>query len=222
MNRSKYLTNIEECYNLLKSFSILSDKTFHYKQTNDRKFSVEFYQNIHCDCNITKYRSILKNYDYDFILKDNSIFSFSVLFSDNKVSKISMYYYQNPYSFPSVEDYDKYKENPEYFEQKCDEAELTNNWTIIRYDYSESEEDYKELIHYPAHLHIGNNNEIRLPFNMLITPLSFINFVVMQVYPNIWTKYYQSHSDLINLRNYDEDILLNFISANDDRIYKIK
>lgn len=222
MNRSKYLADMENSFNLLKKLKVLKESTFHYKQPEDRKFSDEFYENIHIDCNITKYRSILKNYDYDFILKDNSIFAFNVLFENNKISKFSMCFYQNPNSFPTIEDYDKYKDSFDFFEQKCDEANLTSSWTTIRYDYSEKEHEYKEFIHYPAHLHIGNNNDVRIPFDKLITPISFVNFVIMQVYPSIWMSHFHNDNSLLELRHSGENIVFDFLSPNDDKIYKIK
>lgn len=51
---------MENSFNLLKKLKVLKESTFHYKQTEDRKFSDEYYKNIHINCNITKYRSILK------------------------------------------------------------------------------------------------------------------------------------------------------------------
>ena len=43
-----------------------------------------------------------------------------------------------------------------------------------------------ENIHAYSHLHIGLNNEIRIPVGIQITPLAFTMFVVRHVYYDIW------------------------------------
>ncbi|WP_374151337.1 DUF2290 domain-containing protein [Xanthomonas sp. WHRI 7065] len=78
--------------------------------------------------------------------------------------------------------------------------------TPIRFDYDER--GYKTGVHPAAHLHIGLQNQIRLHSNKM-TPLSFVLFVMRQMYPECWTNLiYRS----------DEKVLSNIIRSEKTKV----
>ncbi len=50
----------------------------------------------------------------------------------------------------------------------------------IRYDYDTLA--YKLKIHSSSHMHIGHNNEMRIPCDKIVLPQNFISFVIRHVY----------------------------------------
>lgn len=54
--------------------------------------------------------------------------------------------------------------------QFLNEQSLSNQYTVMRYDYDQK--GYRPLIHAVSHLHIGFNNNVRIPLNKVISPPS--------------------------------------------------
>ena len=58
--------------------------------------------------------------------------------------------------------------------------------TPIRYDYSPAL--YCEGCHPAAHVHIGEDNPVRLATARLMNPTSFVLFVLRQMFPKVWVR----------------------------------
>lgn len=159
---------------LLKEIELLDEINYSIPENSFdiKKFSKEFlsisqkgdYKEIY-DC-------AMKNKDYDFRLKDNSIMQFTIE-KDNKNNIIKMRYafYKSPYLIFK-------KDEQEYTDM------FLNNYVSIRYDYDVKE--YKEVIHPISHLHIGNDNNLRIPIDKILEPLEFGIFIVRNIYKNEW------------------------------------
>lgn len=130
---------------------------------------------------------------FDIRLVDHAIFQFKT-YADGKTSYC---YYQTPLELPTYKEYvaDQIEDEPidieevgdlflEDYEQVIATARLRNGVTPIRYDYNS--DLYEPGVHPAAHLHIGSGNEIRLYTRRLMLPLSFVLFVLRQMYPESW------------------------------------
>jgi hypothetical protein len=167
------------------------------KVTTLRKsdFSREFIKSSYKDDYREIYRVARENLDYNFLIKeDGSFFQFGYELGENeKKDDIRYAYYEAPSSQISYEEFlsemDLNFEQCgsmfyEEYSQFLSETELKNNVTSIRYDFSITQR--KELIHPVSHLHIGQQNEIRLPISFIMTPKNFVAFIVRHIYWNKW------------------------------------
>ncbi|MGE5437708.1 MAG: DUF2290 domain-containing protein [Syntrophothermus sp.] len=144
----------------------------------------------------TVYESLIKKYNYDFLLYDESFFQYD--FNESN-GYIRYAFFQFPYDFPT---YDNYLLQNGFdineigealrteYEQEISEANLMNNVYPIRYEYSIK--DYKTLLHPASHLHIGYHNDIRISSAHIITPLVFTLFVIKNCYYDLWERQIQS------------------------------
>lgn len=141
--------------------------------------------------------AIYKNYDYDIKLYDNSVFQFTYdKDSDNEISNIRYAFYESPVCIKSYEEFLKDEIGYDYllcgeefyeeYEQYKSEASLKNTITPIRYDYSKTE--YLPTKHAISHLHIGHDNDVRIPMSIVITPCEFVAFILRHTYYRIWKK----------------------------------
>ncbi|MDQ0965989.1 hypothetical protein QFZ20_001392 [Flavobacterium sp. W4I14] len=64
----------------------------------------------------------------------------------------------------------------------------------FRYDASST--GYSPLIHSFSHLHIGLNQNVRIPVSLLLTPLKFTKFSIKNTYFDQWKKYALGRVDL--------------------------
>lgn len=144
------------------------------------------------------YDSAIKNLDYDILLSDDSFFHFTCDADRNK----RYVFFQSPYQYRTFQDFisimfeiDDIPKTEEGinelwvsmendYEQWLSEMGL-NEWAVyLRYDI-----DYKNYtpnIHSYTHLHIGMGTDIRIPFSICLTPLSFSLLVLKHVYKNTW------------------------------------
>ncbi|HBY02844.1 MAG TPA: hypothetical protein DEG92_09970, partial [Rikenellaceae bacterium] len=145
------------------------------------------------------YDCAICNFDYEFLLNDDSIFQFSF-----KNDELRYAFIQNPYIYISKEEYvttiftqeevseinnidvlaDLIDENE--YEQFLNEQELNSISNYIRYDTSLS--GYKALNHSYSHIHIGLNPDMRVPLSIILTPLKFIKFCIKTSYYRYWQK----------------------------------
>lgn len=159
---------------LLKEIELLGEINYSIPENSFeiKKFSKEFlsisqkgdYKEIY-DC-------AMRNKDYDFRLNDNSIMQFTIEKGNkNNIIKMRYAFYKCPYLI-----------------FKKDEQEYTDvflkNYVSIRYDYDINK--YKEVIHPISHLHIGNDNNLRIPIDKILEPLEFGIFIIRNIYQNEW------------------------------------
>jgi len=155
------------------------------------------------------YECAIRNFDYEILLVDDSIFQFSY-----NEDELRYAFIQNPTKFVSKEDYitciltpDEIKEiesiddlleliNENEYEQFLDEQELNSTSNILRYDASST--GYKPMIHPFSHIHIGLNSDFRIPVSMLLTPLIFMKFCIKNTYYEIWKNAFKIIEDFPN------------------------
>ena len=85
----------------------------------------------------------------------------------------------------------------EEYERHLATLELNKAAVYIRYD--EDPTLYRPMVHPYIHLHIGMNNNIRIPSSVEMTPLTFILFILQQVYYDVWVKEFTGKSSQDNI-----------------------
>lgn len=197
MNNGAIVDGIARAKKLLKKLNIgfTTNTRFPADYLVPSKFSEDFfwisqeknYDSIH--------KTALENGDYDIILDDYSFFQFSR--SESGVIRYAYYQssreiityeeFMKEYGFETIEyDLYSYDEKPFYrdYEQFVDEAKISNSVTPIRYDYNS--EQYQGITHPVSHLHIGHENQVRVPLKVILSPQAFICFVVRHIYYDKW------------------------------------
>jgi len=183
MNIGKFNTSINNSANLLKKNGLLR---LHYKR-NKPLLKIRN-ENI-----IDIYKLAINDFDYDILLYDESILQFEFSKLEENIN-LRYVYCQFPYDFPTYEVYLKnigynYDEVRDKFrgdyEQEVNEAELKKICIYVRYDYDPL--SYEPIVHAASHFHFGNNNTIRIPISRIITPYSFVLFILKHAYYTQWS-----------------------------------
>lgn len=135
-----------------------------------------------------------ENYDFDFLLQDESYLQFSISQdSEDSPPELRYAFFQNPQYFITYEEFlgvqdiaieDVGETFQEFYDQFLIEAELNSSSIPIRYDLDKV--NYKPIIHSTSHFHIGHNNDVRIPCKMILTPMMFTLFIIKHSYYNIW------------------------------------
>lgn len=141
-----------------------------------------------------------KNYWYQFMLQDGSL----LIYEDH-----SFRYLMAPVKFPSREDFiheefgdiwysgfndedrNDYLSSSDYalaFHSYVESTSTLCAATPVRYDMSLDKEEYCRLTHPAFHLHIGFENNSRIPVKVQMTPFSFMAFIIATFYPNEWRR----------------------------------
>lgn len=192
MNKGAFWASVEKSVQLLKKLDMDNSENFHKNfdySPECRSYSrSEDYDKI--------YKCLLESLDYDVILYDYSLLQF-----DYKSDKeIRMVYIQNPKEFESFEDFlseNKIEHSPQSIYRLREEMDndyqqvLTEKPRLIcpvymRYDLDAKNRLNNENVHAYAHLHIGLNNNIRIPIGIDLNPLTFMLFIIRHVYYDIW------------------------------------
>jgi hypothetical protein len=143
------------------------------------------------------YQPLVDNRDYDILLYDDSMLQMS--FEDNEYRLL---YIQNPQEFLSFESFlaengcsDLTEDRDELYEMFYDDYEQTlegmkmNSGAVyLRYDVDSRGRKNNENIHAYTHLHVGLNNNVRIPVGRYMTPLAFTVFVIRHVYYDKWVE----------------------------------
>lgn len=196
MNKNSILAYLEDVKRILNNVKLLkSENTTRKRSISSSKFSEAFIHESQKNNYIKLFNIILKNADFDFILKDDSVFQFSC--SENgklENGTIRYTYYPNPYECKSYEDFliengeninecgDLYREK---YLQYISECEIKQSITPIRYDYDYS--SYTPCKHPISHLHIGLEQDFRIPVSKMLTPVKFTVFVMKNIYFEHWS-----------------------------------
>ncbi len=195
MKISDFKISLEEVEKLLRLFDLWKQKGI--KIINDDGVSDDFKKASNKSSYFDVYKIAVRNFDYDFLLRDESFFQFE--FKPNpkfdNFPEIRFAFFQNPQEYKTYQEYlaelDLKEEEAkdafwEEYEQFLTEQELNTSATTIRFDTDLA--NYKPLIHSVAHIHIGFNNNIRIPTDKIISPLMFALFVIKQVYLLDWKR----------------------------------
>ena len=153
------------------------------------------------------YAYMSDNLDYDILLADDSMLTMNMegglvrmVYLQNPIKHIDILEYVSMYhkddlNVCSVDDLREiYKEE---YERHLATLELNKAAVYIRYD--EDPTLYRPMVHPYIHLHIGMNNNIRIPSSVEMTPLSFILFILQQVYYDVWVKEFTGKSSQDNI-----------------------
>jgi hypothetical protein len=193
--------SIKDSIKLLKKINL-------YKNVGPKnigQYSDDFRKVCRNNKHIEIYNTIRDNLDYEIILSDDSFFQFSIgknylrfSFIENPSFNYTKYDYlkicfpeEDIYSFSDEEINEMINENE--FEQFINEQEINSNLMYVRYDYDEK--GYKPLLHSYSHIHIGLNENLRIPSSIVLTPLQFVLFCIKQSYYDVW-KLHQETFDI--------------------------
>lgn len=184
----KLHAQINEAEKLLRKLGLLLDSNPWVSYSKDLPATVRDMSYV------DEYRTYVNQRLFDFYLVDHGLVQFKWHDQDD----ISYCYYQSPFDVPTYEEYvadqlqdwdlDIKAEVGDIFlddyEKLIDTARLRKGVTPIRYDYTPDQ--YQEGIHPAAHIHIGSGNDIRLHTRRVMLPMSFVLFILRQMYPDAW------------------------------------
>lgn len=195
MTEAKYKVSLENVKKYFKLLELDVNYGLCYDKTSISKYSKNTVLNLCANSDFTYdelFKQIMINSDYDiFIPQDYGVFQFYIEKSKNKISKIVYCYYSNSRNFSEIgkliESSDSLNENIiRDYQHLFDDVPERNNIVYFRYDFDPS--IYNGIIHASSHLHIGWDNEIRIPIRNIVTPEMFVDFVVKNVYKELWRK----------------------------------
>ncbi|GAG63475.1 unnamed protein product [marine sediment metagenome] len=205
MNIGKFKNSLDNSANLLKKNGLLR---LHYRRNKSlSKKNIEVFGNGNI---VDFYKLAIINFDYDILLFDESILQFEFTKFEGDIN-LRYVYCQFPYDFPTYKTYlkdighdydevrDKFRED---YEQEVNEAELKKICIYIRYDYNPL--SYKPIVHAASHLHFGNNNTIRIPISRIISPCSFMLFILKHAYYDQWSSLMRNsnfNSEFLRIKN---------------------
>ena len=193
MTEGAFWTSFSQSISLLKKLSI-------YKQENSHKripYSVECKVYSRGKDYRILYQQLVDNRDYDILLYDDSMFQMSY-----ENGEYRLLFIQNPLEYITFEaflvdngwaeltdDTDKlYELFHEDYEQTLEGMKLNTGALYLRYDVDSQGRANNENIHAFTHLHIGLNNNVRIPVGCYMSPLAFTIFVIRHVYYDKWVE----------------------------------
>lgn len=139
------------------------------------------YSDISCYLKNNKYAEIYKEIDeknnYNFKMPDGGIFQLMYRFDNKSIISHRLAFY------PSA-DYEIFQNDPSRYEEDFIYGDILNRSVlpvIIRADYNKGDVDSN--VHHPySHITLGEYKNCRIPVNMPITPLKFVNFILEHFY----------------------------------------
>jgi len=185
MTPSLFSKNIKLCWTLLDELALGSS------------FSVPTSLNVNTEFRdlalepgtqyVDLYKSGLALKHYNFLLKDNSYFQYSLIGDDVRLAYLPC---------PFVTDNDDFLVDLETsfkaellswedYQSLMEEIEERQTIPTVRYEYAEGQ--YREFLHPCSHFHIGHHSDNRWPVNRYLSPLAFTMIILK--------KYYQTHWD---------------------------
>lgn len=190
MNEGTFHNQVKEIKPILKSLDLFGDRIYRpkYPPNPAAIFRHLDYSSIWKKCFAESY--------FDYQLSDDSLIQFRVE-SFNPLC-VSYVYYECPFvpslpfpeflrDFIEVEDWN----SPHYRKQDFSDyylmADKKEVVTPIRYDFSPSL--YRSGLHPASHIHFGFQSNIRVGTKKLLKPISFVLFILRQVYPDYWGKF---------------------------------
>lgn len=207
MNISNFRISFSRIESVLKSFNLYQMSGI--KSINEVGVSNEFRTASIKHPYFKTYKIGLENYDFDFLTNDQSFFQFEFKVNGDK-KEIRYAFFQNPIDFVSYEDYvidlieqENLNETVEQigllfedeYHQFLNEQENIANFVTFRYDFDQN--NYQPVIHSVSHIHVGHQNNIRIPLNKVISPLKFVLFVIKNTYYNEWKNKIDTDPDYV-------------------------
>lgn len=217
---------------LLKKMELFKSKGV----KNMGEYSSEYLKICRTNKHTSIHKTALDNLDYEVILKDDSIFQIS-----KDSDSLRFCFIQNPNFNFSKNDFVKYLYSEDglleidddtlscfiseidenEYEQFLNEQELNLHSTIIRYDYDKK--GYKPLLHSCSHIHIGLNENLRIPCSIILTPLKFVVFCLKQIYYDKWSVEFNKNTNSViylkEVKNECKKIKGNWVKIEENQIY---
>lgn len=187
MNRGMFAAQINNGWRLLHKLNLGEQRreTPQYSGIDNSEFRDKSY--------IEKWQVLYTKRLFDFQLIDGALVQFRAL-GDYRKFVLNYVYYDCPYDILTYKDYLKkvvgtdYAEARDYFRQEYEEyifaSNLKKSVTPIRYDFDV--DAYEEAVHPSSHVHIGDENKLRIGTEKVWKPISFLLFIVRQCYPEEW------------------------------------
>lgn len=208
MTLSGFHTSFNEIEKILKEFSLLKSKGVKIlsKEGVSDNFKSSSIKDDYFEC----YKIGKENFDYDFLLNDESFFQFEY-FNDGKVMELRYAFFQNPVDFITYKEFletyiiptgvaESVDEAGAEFEveysQHLSEQNLHNRYITIRYDVDYK--NYKPIIHSISHLHVGHLSNFRIPSDKFISPLRFVLFTIKSAYYSDWKIFAETKEQRLN------------------------
>ncbi|OOF22233.1 hypothetical protein BZJ17_06765 [Salinivibrio sp. IB574] len=165
---------------------------------------IHFPENYVADLRGKNYRdqweTYIKRYWYHFLLADGSL----LIYEED-----SFRFLMAPLRLPTREDFlheefgdiwdevfteddkNQYLSSSEFsiaYQNFVDSIATYSPYTPVRYDMSLDKNEYCRLTHPAFHLHIGFENNSRIPVKVKMTPFSFTMFILSTFYPKEWKR----------------------------------
>ncbi len=208
MNANQFKISLTSASDLLKRFSLFKS----IGPKGNGVYSKEFLEVSKDNDFVEIYKCAIKNLDYDILLVDDSI----IQFQRNIDGELRYAYMQNPQKYVTKEDFlmSLYSEeelidlsnddidsmlndiNEDDYNQFLTEQKLSSTSNYIRYDYSKA--GYIPLVHSYSHMHIGMNENVRIPTSKIITPQKFTKFAIKNTYFDLWKSLFEKDENLAN------------------------
>lgn len=181
MNRSgKECTQLNVLESYLKALGLLDSRnTF-----PNSGFSIAAVRGLEY---VDIWKSHIQNQWYDYRLDDNSL-----LYFYRNGSEVNYSYLGCPYDCLSYSEYKAKAELDEFNDDDVEElyedylgtTELKHNPNYFRYDYEEN--SYRPGEHPVAHMHCGLMESVRIGFSKQLDLMSFMAFILRQIYNDKW------------------------------------
>ncbi|MGF2994082.1 DUF2290 domain-containing protein [Lactococcus lactis] len=155
--------------------------------------------------NISYIQHFLEEYsnnNYIFLLKDRSMIQINYEFITHgkscRVSKVNLVFLPNPNGESEqldelIEDVETDIEIIEELYSDMIENEYLNDFNYssnyIRLDYTQDDSDFTEFLHARGHMHIGLNNNFRIPINRVPLLSEFIDLILYLNYTEDWKSF---------------------------------
>lgn len=160
-----------------------------------------------------EWEQILANNWYHIQLDDCSLLQFS---------KSNYRYFMVPFESLSLDGFfesffpdPEYKEDPDLFSavyteylQYIESSSVRKPVTPVRFDIDYHEERYCPISHPACHIHIGLENESRIPVKRELSPLAFSAFIVRTFYPKVWKEYIESGQHVKKLPMFKDNLAI--------------
>lgn len=191
MTEGTFWCSYDESVSLLKELGMLTEDNRHQGMSYSPECKDYSRSNDYSDI----YQNLIDHRDFDIQLYDDSFLQMSLSDGESRYTFI-----QNPQEYLPFEKFleinglDKSPEPidelrsllTEDYEKTQAMMKINSGAVYMRYDMDQRGRKNNENVHAYSHLHIGLNNDIRIPVGIHLTPLAFTMFVVRHVYYDIW------------------------------------
>lgn len=194
MNIACFRIHLVQTKKLLNKIGLLRDSNI---DTGFFEPSEETKKAGHGDDYCALYRSVEKNYDYEFSLTDGSFFQFAFLENGLRYA-----FLESISEFMTFEEYlleegvtdeevkamdeSEYNVYRECYDAEIDSMKQKMHPLYIRYDYTNKLEEHISNVHSSSHFHFGWHNMSRIPCAKILTPEAFTCFALKMYSPSKW------------------------------------